>query len=356
MSPRPSFVRRRWKLVVNVVTLVVLTIFVYLIRDQIAETFRDLGRVDWHVLLLMIPLFAINYHAQTRMYQRMFALVGHRLRYKFTLRAALELNFINQVFPSGGVSGISYFGVRMRSAEISATQASFVQVLKLVLMFLSFEVLLISGLLVLALDGKANNLMLLVAGSITTLLAVGTVALVLIAGSKRRIHATFTAITRVLNKVISFVTRKPATISTEQAERAVNDLHTSYQAIQSRYKELVLPLFWALVVNATAVASIYVVYVAFGQWVNVGAIIVAYSVANFAGLVSVLPGGAGIYEALMTGVLAAGGIPAALSLPVTVMWRVLSTLLQLPPGYVLYYRAVHSAGKNPLDQPHRDAA
>jgi uncharacterized protein (TIRG00374 family) len=211
----------------------------------------------------------------------------------------------------------------------------------------------VAGLLILALDGRANDLMLLVAGSITTLLVIGTVAFVAIIGSEKRIHSTFTGLTRVINRVLRFVSRGSAdAIGIERAEGIVKDLHFSYKTIESRYKELRSPLVWALIVNLSAILSIYAVYAAFGAWVNLGAIIVAYSVANFAGLISVLPGGAGIYEALMVGVLAAGGIPAKLSLPVTVMYRVLSTLIQLPPGYYLYHRAVHRTGKDPLDQPH----
>ncbi len=345
------FLRRNWKLIVNIITVAVLLLLVFLIRDQIVQTFHNLGKVNWHYLVLLLPLAALNFHAQTRMYQYLFDLIGHKLHYKFTLDVALELNFVNQVFPSGGVSGISYFGVRMRSAHITGTQASLVQIMKLLLLFVSFEVLLAFGLLILALEGKANDLMVLVAGSITTLLVIGTAAFIAIIGSERRIHITFTAITRGINKVIGFVTRNKNTIDTERAERIVKDLHVSYKTIESRYKDLRSPLVWALIVNLSAIMSIYAVYIAFGQWVNLGAIIVAYSVANFAGLVSVLPGGAGIYEALMIGVLVAGGIPAALSLPVTVMYRVLSTLIQLPPGYILYHRSVHRTGATPLDQP-----
>lgn len=347
------FLRRNWKLIVNMVTVVVLVILIVLIRDQIIETFQNLGKVRWGVLLLILPLTLLGYHAQTKMYQDMFALIGHKLHYKFMFRVALELNFVNQVFPSGGVSGISYFGVRMRSADITGTQASLVQIMKLLLLFVSFEVLLAVGLLTLALEGRANDLMILAAGSITTLLILGTVAFVAIIGSERRIHAAFTGITHAINKVIRFVSRSKAeAISTERAERIVKDLHVNYKAIEARYKDLRAPLMWGLVVNLAAIMSIYAVYVAFGEWVNLGAIVVAYSVANFAGLVSVLPGGAGIYEALMIGVLAAGGIPAALSLPVTVMYRVLTTLIQLPPGYILYHQTVHRTGKTPLDQPH----
>lgn len=341
-----SFFKRNWKLLVNIITLIALALLVYFIRDQIMETFQNLRKVNAWVLALMVPLLLVGYHAQTKMYQGLFGLVGNKLKYWFVCRVALELNFVNHVFPSGGVSGISFFGVRMRSGEITGTKATLVQVMKLMLLFTSFEILLIAGLLLMAIQGQANDVVILAGGAISTLLVIGTIGFILIIGSERRIHVAFTAITRGLNKLIHVVRPKyPETISMHRAEGIVHDLHTNYKLIESRYKELQAPFWWALVNNLAALLSIYVVYIAFGEWVNLGAIILAYAVANFAGLVSVLPGGVGIYEALMTGVLAAAGIPAALSLPVTVMYRVISTLLQVPPGYVLYHQSIRKLGK-----------
>src|SRR5581483_1584045 len=118
---------------------------------------------------------------------------------------------------------------------------------------------------------------------------------------------------------------------------------------KSRWRQLKAPFWWAFLANLTEVLVVYVVYIAFGSFVNIGAVILAYAVANFAGLVSVLPGGVGVYEALMTAVLVAAGVPARLSLPVTVMYRVLNTLLQLPPGYVLYHKTLQRHG-NTLDE------
>ena len=105
---------------------------------------------------------------------------------------------------------------------------------------------------------------------------------------------------------------------------------------------LKLPLVYALFANLTEICAIYVVYLAFGHLVNPGAVILAYAVANFAGLISILPGGIGIYEGLMTGVLVAGGVPAALSLPVTIMYRVVNMSVQLPPGYFYYQKNLHT--------------
>lgn len=336
-----SFIGRNWKVIVNAITLIALGILIYAIRHQIIATVDNLSRVDVWFLVLMVPLQVANYHAQTRVYQCLFALVGNRLHYMSVLRVTLELNFVNHVFPSGGVSGISYFGLRMKSAEITGGKATVIQFLKLLLLFMSFELLLIAGLIFMAIGGRANNLVVLASGSLSTLLIIGTFAFVLILGSEKRIHVAFTAVTIFLNRVLHFFFRhSPETIEMARIERAALELHKNYKLVEQNYRDLTVPFFWSFVANLTEVMTIYVVYMAFGKWVNLGAVILAYAVANFAGAVSVLPGGIGIYEALMTGVLAAAGIPAALSLPVTVMYRVISPIIQLPPGYVLYHKSL----------------
>src|SRR5207245_5143522 len=112
----------------------------YVIRDQLAATLRNLERVNGWALLLIIPVEALNYHAQAKLYQSLFEMVGNKLSYRFLYRAALELNFVNHVFPSGGVTGMSYFSLRMRKGEeLTVGKASLIQVMKLGLTFLSFE-------------------------------------------------------------------------------------------------------------------------------------------------------------------------------------------------------------------------
>jgi uncharacterized protein (TIRG00374 family) len=102
------------------------------------------------------------------------------------------------------------------------------------------------------------------------------------------------------------------------------------------------PFLYTLLMNLTELLTIAVVYFAFGTTVNFGALIVAYAVANIAGLVAVLPGGVGIYEGLMTAVLASAGIPKALALSTTLVYRVLNMSLFLPVGYVLYHMALRN--------------
>jgi uncharacterized protein (TIRG00374 family) len=336
-----SFLQRRWKLLLNILTIAALIVLVYAVRHQLAATVDNFSNVDIAILLLILPIEWVNYHAQAKLYQGLFAIVGNKLSYKFLFKASLELNFINNIFPSGGVSGISYFGVRMRSKTMTGGRATLVHIMKLVLLFVSFEVLLIAGLLSLALGGHVSDLVILFAATLSTLMVVGTIGFVLIIGHERRIQATFTFITNILNWLVHLVLPKyKEIISIKKARTLVEELHQNYKLIEAHYKDLRIPFVWSLIANISEVGAVYIVYIAFGHWVNPGAVILAYGIANFAGLVSVLPGGVGIYEALMTGVLVATGVRAAISLPVTVMYRVVNMLIQLPPGYVYYHRTL----------------
>jgi uncharacterized protein (TIRG00374 family) len=339
---KKSFLQRRWKLILNIVTVVALVGLAYALRSQLGDTIKNLGKVQVWALLLLLPLEYLNYDAQARMYQQLFGIVGNKLPYKKMFRLSLELNFINSVFPSGGVSGISYFGVRMRSNNVTGARATLVQLMKLVMLFLSFEVLVLFGMIALAAGNRVNGLILLLAGALTTVMVFGTMVFVYIIGSKRRITAFFTLLTKALNKIIQIVRpNHPETINIARARETFDELHENYRLFQSKLPELKKPFAYALVANMTEVLAIYAVYVAFGHWVNIGAVILAYAIANFAGFVSVLPGGVGVYEALMTGVLVVGGVPAAVSIPVVVMYRMLNTAIQLPPGYYFYQHALH---------------
>lgn len=340
-----SFVQRRWKLLLNIATIVALVLFVFLIREQLVETWQNLERVHWWALLLIIPLEIWNYDAQARLYRSLFHIVGNKFSYRQMYETALELNLINNVFPSGGVSGISYFGVRLKSEHVTAGRATLVQIMKYLLLFLSFEILLGFGLLFLAIEGQINSLLLMITAVLSTLLVVGTALFVYIMMRKSRVKVFHRFVENMVN--VSARRFKPSAVANgpirlDRLGFLFDELHHNFKIIMKDYKQLKMPLLFAMIANLTEIFVIYAVYVAFGEWVNLGAVILAYSVANFAGLVSVLPGGVGIYEALMTTVLVAAGIPVALSLPVTIMYRVLSSAIQLPPGYYLYHKALRN--------------
>jgi len=342
MEAEPYRIKRsKWRSVLTVITFIALALLIYGVRKDIGGVVENLGKVNTLALLLIIPVEALNYDAYARMYVRFFKILGQKVRYRDMFRLNLELNFVNHVLPSGGISGISYFTVRMRAYGVSGPKSTLSQLMKLLLLYASFQPLLIIGVFLLAIRGHVNNLVMVVASSLITLLVVGTFAFIYMIESRDRINSFLTFITRILNRMIGLVRRRnPETINIKGAQVAFGELHDNYQLMKENWRDLKIPFLYMTIANVTEVAAVYVVYIAFGSLVNVGAVILAYAVANFAGLVSVLPAGIGIYEGLMTAVLVAMGIPAGLSIPVTIMYRVINMGIQLAPGYYLYQKAL----------------
>ena len=339
----PLSLRRqsRLKLFLTLGTLIALAILVYSLRDQIVDAIHDLGRINLLILLLIIPLKLVNYDAYTRLYRNLFAIVGNRVKYWSMYRLSLELNFVNSILPSGGISGISYFTIRCRALGISGSKATLAQFSKLLLLFVSFQPLLVLGLVLLAMREHVNNLVLVTATILITLLIVGTLLGIYVIESKTRINTFLTFFTKILNRLVRIVRPKQKdAINIESAQATFIELHENYQIYKKKWRQLKFPFIHTMVANITEIAALYAVYVAFGEYVNVGAVILAYAVANFAGLISVLPAGIGIYEFLMTGVLVATGVPAGISISVTIMFRLVTMAVQLPPGYFFYQKAV----------------
>src|SRR4051812_50188420 len=137
--------RSRIKLILTIATFIALAVLIYSLRRQIGSVIKDLGKVNTWALLLLIPLEILNYDAYSRLYQRLFAIFGTKVNYWPMFKLTLELNFVNHILPSGGISGISYFNVRMRTLGVSGAKSTLAQVMKLFLLFLSFQPLLVLG-------------------------------------------------------------------------------------------------------------------------------------------------------------------------------------------------------------------
>ncbi len=323
-------------------TLGALILLILLLRHEIIETFKNFSNVHIWVLGFVLVWQILNYHYYTALYSQLFEILGKKIRYRELYKVMLELNFVNHVFPSAGVSGFSYFSLRMKGLGVSVGRSTLIQMMRFVTVFLSFQVLLLIGLFALAIMGQVNNVMILVSSSIVTLVLVSTALVAYIVGSRDRIDSFFTQLTKFLNRIIQLVRPKhPETINIKSARALFHELHDNYKLLTKNYDKLKAPFINSFFANFTEIATLYTVYLAFGEPVNFGAIILAYGVANFAGLISVLPGGIGVYEALMTGVLIASGVPAALSIPATIMYRVLTMAIQLPPGYYYYHKTIN---------------
>lgn len=332
---------RSIKFWINVVTIGALLLLIIFGHEQIAEGFSTIWTLNFLWLLLIIPVQLFNYFSIAKFYQSYLKTLGERVRFKELYKIGLEMNFVNNVFPSGGLSGFGYLGVRLRKQGVKGSKTTLLQTSRHVLTFVSFIIYLLFALLLLTLFGSASRFIILIATSLSFMIIFGTITLIYIISSETRITQFMAALPRLINKFMKVFRARSQPINIDKVENLFHDLHEDYLHVRKSWKNLRYPFLWTMLMNFTEILTIFIVYLSFGEIVNPGAIIIAYAVANIAGLVAILPGGVGVYEGLMTAVMSSAGVDRALALSATVVYRVVNMSIFLPIGYFLYHRALN---------------
>ncbi len=346
---------KSFKFWLNIFTFAALGVLIYFTRSQIAEAFDTFTRLNLLWLLLVIPIQLLNHYSVAKFYQNYLKTLGENIKTSELYKVSLEMNFVNNVFPSGGVSGFGYLGVRLRKLGVRGSKSALLQTSRHFLTFLSFILYLLLALILLTVFGSASRFIILIASSLSSMIVFGSIVLVYIISNESRIKHFTAALPNLANSVIGFFHRKnKRPIDVKKIEGLFGELHGDYLHVRKNWRDLRYPFLWTMLMNFTEILTIFVVYLSFSELVNPGAIIISYAVANIAGLVSILPGGVGIYEGLMTAVMASAGVNKALALSGTVVYRVFNMGIFLPIGYIYYQRALRLENLDPDSIPGMD--
>jgi uncharacterized protein (TIRG00374 family) len=337
---------------VNVITTGALVLLVIFARGQIVDAFKTFADLNLLWLLVAIPVQLGNHFSVAKFYQSYLKTLGEKVRTKELYKVSLEMNFVNNVFPTGGVSGFGYLGIRLGKLGIKGSKSTLLQTSRHFLTFLSFIIYLLVALFLLSIFGSASRFIVLLASSLSSFIIFATLVLLYVISNEARIKQFTAALPKLINGVVRFFHHKSKTpINIAKIESLFSDLHVDYKHVRKNWKDLRYPFFWTMMMNFTEILTIFIVYLSFSEIVNPGAIIISYAVANMAGLVAVLPGGVGVYEGLMTGVMASAGVREALALSATLVYRVFNMGIFLPLGYIFYQRALRMEHVDPDDIP-----
>lgn len=259
---------------------------------------------------------------------------------------ALELNFVNHILPSGGVSGASYMTWRMGHMGVSAGRATLAQVVRLAMTFIAFLVMLFVAVIAITIDGDISRFTILVASGLASLVLFGTGIVVYIIQSQSRLHKAARGITRLVNRFGRQVMRrsKPLLVLAT-VEKYFDDLHDDYRELRRSPRVLIKPFWWGIVFTIADVAMFWVTFLALGTPINPAPLLISYGLAGFAGVFLPTPGGVGGYEAIMAGFLATTGIGKGAIIAAVLLARTILIILTIASGYYFYQKALNKFGK-----------
>jgi len=333
----------------SVATLVLVTVIIYIARHQLVHAWHLLGQVNIWVLLLLIPGQMLVYYAGGEM-------IFSYLRAKKSIeditapelmRMSLEMNFVNHILPSGGVSGVSYMTWRLGKLGVSSGRAAMAQVVRFAAGFVAFILLLIIAVLTVTIDGNINRWIILVSSVLVTMMLGAIIAVVYLVSGDQRMEVFADWVVRLVNVVVRRVSfgRRNKVLDRQRVVAFFGDMHRDYVALKQEKQVLIRPLLWALVFTIADVSLFMITFWALGVVVDPAPVLIAYGVAAMAGFFVVTPGGAGAYEAIMVAFLAVAGIKQGVAIAGIVLTRVILLLGTIILGYIFYQLALVKYGK-----------
>jgi hypothetical protein len=133
----------------------------------------------------------------------------------------------------------------------------------------------------------------------------------------------------------------------EALTRFFSQVVARVQELSKDRKQLVKAVFFATANWLFDAASLFVFLGAFGRWVNPVALLVAYGVANIAASIPFTPGGLGVLELTLIGILVGFGPPRAIVILGVIAWRLVNFWLPIPVGGASYLSLrVHPPAEN----------
>ncbi|GHU08544.1 membrane protein [Alphaproteobacteria bacterium] len=353
--------RLKWAL--NIVTLILIGVVVYFAWPDISCLWQAnpelceqplLVGVNYWILILIIPVQFLSYLSNDMM---IYTYLRGRGQLKHTpmsqvVAMSLELNFVNHIFPSGGLSGATYMVWRLGKLGVSAGQATMSQIIRFLLTMAVFIVFLAISLFVVTAGNATDNWIVLMSAIVVTTVFFIVVFAAYLVGSRNRITSFAKWITRSGNKIVriaSFGYVKKKVLIEAGVVKFFLDIHEDFEVVKAEKRLLIKPLIWGLIFMITDVGLFAITFLAMGVAFNPAVLILGYIVAFVAGSVMITPGGVGGFELAMIAVLVSGGMIASEATAGVILARVILVILTLASGYVVYHRALRHFGRPAMD-------
>lgn len=337
---------RAW---LSIFTVVLLAGVLYASRHELVSAWHLIGQVNIWILLLMIPLQIVAYFASGEMifsYLRQKNFIKD-ISQRELIKVALEGNFVNHALPSGGVSGISYLTWRLKQLGVTPGRGTMAQVVRHVMSFVAYSLILLVSLFVVTLDGTINRWMILASAGLFGTIVMIILGITFLLSSKRRIERFSSWSTRAANKIVSHITfgRHKKVMKESTLEDFLDDMHKDFKELKSDKRMLLKPFLWGLVFNLADAGLFILAFWSLGEVFNPAPIFIAYGVASIVGFAVLTPGGAGAYEAVMVTFLAFAGIAGKVAIAGILLARVVILIGTICFGYVFYQIALNRYGK-----------
>lgn len=329
-----------WRNLLLIGALSAFAVVLFNSREELAETWDLLGTISLASVLILPALQLGSYFMISQYYRTLLDTFGGSVSRRKAFGITTALNFVNQILPSGGASGITYLLYAYKNAGNSA-QLTLIQLGRYLLAFLTYVPLLFAAFIWLLISGGLNPQLDFALIVLIVISLPGTLLLIAAIRNQLLVDVLVAKLLGWINRIVMFVTRRSTPpIAISKSHGYLKDFHDGVQFIKSQRGKLLVPFLFMQLSTLLEVSIVVAAFGILGQDIHPAVILVAFTAANVAGAISVIPGDIGVHELAIITVLSYVGVDQSVAFGGTLLYRVFNKIIVMSIGFGFYVRLI----------------
>ncbi len=317
---------------------IVITLLAIIQFGEFQPFLAVIAKVNILLLLGVVGLRVLYYWTNTKYFDSYLKKFNHSVPFTSLYKDVVTMNFANTVFPTGGISGIAVLRDRLRIYKVDNHTTTVAQAFWMGFTAISIMILLLASLLLLMLSARIELVSFRVILMALLIMLVGSLVVIGLLIHPKSAERLMFFMTGPINWVLKKFKRNA--LGRPQL-RALNiKFYQTLAEFRKDWRKFLGPFGWCFATLAIDIASLYMVIMAFGVFINPGVVIAAFLVALMASVLSVFSSGVGIFEIGLVAVLSGLGMGFDVSFSSAVVYRMIAFWMFLPVGLYFYKRTM----------------
>lgn len=297
--------------------------------DVIRDSMAVIATARWPWLALGLVAVACLYVCRAMVYRTPLAVLGYRFPRRFLWETAVIASALQQLFPSGGLSGYAFLTWALHRRGVPSGQAPLIALIDTLSYALVTALLVLGSLASLAAVGILDRQVLTMGlGPGLVILALG-VWLYVLQRTRERLERHALAIQRRLASLVH------ARWSEASLRHFLDEYDRGKALIAERPGRFLGMLAWQIAAVGCDAATLYCTFAALGIFPGARTVLLGFVVALTAGTVISAPAGGGSFEVVLSAFFAGHGVPDGHAVAGALLFRVLSFWVPLAVSAVL---------------------
>ncbi len=321
-TPRGKYWWLRWAIIG--VAVVVLTVEVTLVWDQLAKAFHSLYAAKWLWVLAAVGAALASMHAFGEIQRQLLRSAGVPVRRWRSQAAFFAGNSLSTTLPGGPVLSATFIYRQQRIWGASPVVASWQLVMSGALQVISLALLGLGSAFFL---GAMHNPFSL----IFTL--VGFAMLIVLAQAVASRPDLLDVVGVRLLSWVNYLRAKPS----DNGLRKWREMLEQLESVKLSHRQLGVAFAWSVFTLSTGVATLLFACYAAGGRPSLLGVIVAFVAARAVGSIPLMPGGLLVVEAVLVPGLVTSGMPLASAISAMLIYRLVSWIFIAAIGWVVFF-------------------